>query len=271
MAQRLSDIEKWVLEDLNELKDRAGYRSMNALAVAAGYKGPSSIQRYFTPEGLQDGYLPIKFLKKIEHALVGKGEPPIKRSELYSLAGVLFAEDGEVDQVAMETVFNTGMDQIRDLHRPKLPDDLRFVHILGTVQAGAFVEALDDSALGTLPVVGELAKFKNVFSLKVAGDSMDQLYPEGTHLLCQALEDYPFQLENGKNVIVKRRGAGDLFEATVKQIEFGSEETKLVPLSNNPIHKPIVVPRGADDDYHHAGQDDVTIWAVVIGSWRSEV
>ena len=72
-------------EALSRLRDRSGM-SVRELANAAGYKHGSGIQRY-----LDVGHekpIPVEIAKKIADAMVGRGEPPIKREEVIALTGL---------------------------------------------------------------------------------------------------------------------------------------------------------------------------------------
>lgn len=72
---------------LRSLRERAGY-SLADLARACGYRGPSSLQRYENPNDYTKEYLPLSLIRKLEKALVGRGDPPIEKSEVIALAGV---------------------------------------------------------------------------------------------------------------------------------------------------------------------------------------
>ena len=78
-------------ERLEQLRTRAGL-SIKKLAVAMGYAGASSIQRYLDMETYGTGYFPRDLVERIEEALVGKGVPPISREEVWALAGPEFVE-----------------------------------------------------------------------------------------------------------------------------------------------------------------------------------
>jgi transcriptional regulator with XRE-family HTH domain len=74
--------------ELQELRKRASL-SLDRLAKAAGYAGASSIQRYEDPNSAGGSSLPLDVVRRLEQALVGRGEPPIEREEVYALAGVV--------------------------------------------------------------------------------------------------------------------------------------------------------------------------------------
>lgn len=141
--------------------------------------------------------------------------------------------------------------------------------LIGNVQAGAFIEAFELETDEFFPAFGSVASKENVFCLKVIGDSMDIVYPEGTILYCQQLSDYAADLKNGKRVIVKRRKAADLFEVTVKEYSSSGNTTTLTPLSKNKKHKAVKFTNGGNH-HHDAGAPDLEVWAIVIGAYQVE-
>jgi len=66
------------------LKERAGL-SLRKIAQLAGYRGASSIQRYFSRD-FNGQFLPPEVAAKLAKALAGKGRPPIQEHELTELA-----------------------------------------------------------------------------------------------------------------------------------------------------------------------------------------
>lgn len=72
---------------LKSLRKRAGFSSLDKLARAAGYSRGTSIARYENADYMKGRKLPADFVARIARAIVGKGEPPIEASEVWSLAG----------------------------------------------------------------------------------------------------------------------------------------------------------------------------------------
>ncbi len=72
-------------QQLVDLKTRSGL-SLDAIAIAAGYKGRSGVQSFFNAayELPLDG----RVATKIADALDGKGTPPITRAEVMALTGI---------------------------------------------------------------------------------------------------------------------------------------------------------------------------------------
>lgn len=73
-----------VTEKLRDLRTRAGL-SMNACAKALGFKGPSSYQRYESPELFKDEYLPLEIVRKLAPLFAEHGIP---KEDLLALAGL---------------------------------------------------------------------------------------------------------------------------------------------------------------------------------------
>ncbi len=95
---------------------------------------------------------------------------------------------------------------------------------------------------------------------------MDQVYPDGSTIVCIKLHTIEGALESGKNVVVYRRRADGLTEATVKQyIVDATGKAWLWPRSSHPEHQapiPVPAPDGSDEE--------VWIEALVVGSYRPE-
>jgi transcriptional regulator with XRE-family HTH domain len=104
------------------------------------------------------------------------------------------------------------------------------------------------------------------FGLVTKGESMDQVYPEGTVLDCVRLEVFNGEISNGQRVIVERVRHDGEIEATVKEYMKADDGREwLVPRSNNPAFQ---MPIAMDDP----GPDiaEIRIAAIVVGSYRPE-
>ncbi|VXD07597.1 conserved hypothetical protein [Sphingomonas sp. T1] len=78
-------------DKLIALKERSGLTLSN-IAKAAGYRSPSSIQRYFSPD-YDAEYLPGSLAAKLEEALIGYGDPLIVRDDIVRLTEIGFMLD----------------------------------------------------------------------------------------------------------------------------------------------------------------------------------
>jgi hypothetical protein len=75
---------------LLHLKSRSG-RSLSEIAAVMGFRGPSSLQRYFAAE-YDPEYLDPKFVMRLLNALEGEGSPPITRQDIIELGSPLSVE-----------------------------------------------------------------------------------------------------------------------------------------------------------------------------------
>lgn len=101
------------------------------------------------------------------------------------------------------------------------------------------------------------------FGLRVVGDSMDQVYPDGTILECVSLFGRAEAMP-GKRVIVVRMNDDHEYEATVKELVERDGDLWLVPRSSNPEHLPYRLAS------RQPGILETRIAAVVVASVRPE-
>jgi SOS-response transcriptional repressor LexA len=119
--------------------------------------------------------------------------------------------------------------------------------VIGRVQAGnwqkavTFVDEADTSIVPCVlpPHIASKGTRAPVFGLSVKGDSMDQVFPEGSVLICLPLYEMSGKVKDGDYVVVHRIDPDGLYEATCKQYRLVDGEMWLAPRSNNPSHMPI--------------------------------
>lgn len=100
--------------------------------------------------------------------------------------------------------------------------------ILGSIAAGVPLFA-EQNILGYIPCPSFIrSKNKNMFYLRVRGDSMDKEFPNGSDVLV----DRSAEVIDGDIAVVMING----FEATVKRVKFEGDKIILIPMSNNPEH-----------------------------------
>lgn len=145
------------------------------------------------------------------------------------------------------------------------------IQVRGAVQAGHWAEAIewtqDEWEVVRVP---RPDGHKSYFGLVVKGPSMNQVYPEGTILVCVPMMHYDHALAEEDHVIVQRRAESGLVEATVKEIRSDTEgRIWLWPKSSHPEHQaPIELPRPDASIPDAAGADEVQIVAVVVADYR---
>lgn len=150
--------------------------------------------------------------------------------------------------------------------------DVDSVSVIGEIQAGVWKEAnqFDEEDIFCIPYgVPNLYKNK-VYALRVAGDSMNLAYPEGTYIIVVPLLDYASPLVSGKRVIVERKKADGIVEATAKELEVVNGTARLWPRSTNPkFQNPLEInwPHKEPEDI---GLETIEISGVIIGSYQSE-
>lgn len=107
------------------------------------------------------------------------------------------------------------------------------------------------------------AKIEHRFGLRISGDSMDLLYPDGTIVECVSVfgkaEPTP-----GKRVVVIRKNEQLEYEATVKELVEQDGQLWAVPRSTNPAHLPINLSEP------EPGILETRVAAVVVASIRPE-
>lgn len=108
----------------------------------------------------------------------------------------------------------------------------REVPLLGAVAAGNWREAIADAS-ESVPVPDWLPG-KNLFALRVQGDSMDLIVPDGGII---AVNPDDLALVSGKVYVV----ANGQHDTTFKR--FSASPPALLPCSSNPQHQPIEIGR----------------------------
>ncbi|MGI2036389.1 LexA family protein [Rhizobium panacihumi] len=148
------------------------------------------------------------------------------------------------------------------------PNDPRFevtnIQVRGVIQAGAWLDRTlnddDYENYETIPVARD-PRFPRAkqYGLKVNGDSMDLVYPDGSYVTCVDFADSGISIKSGLTVHIERRN-GHLVEATLKVIEMTDTGWMLVPQSSNPKHVP----------FRLEGEPatEIVICGIVTGSYR---
>lgn len=227
---------------LKGLRRRSGL-SMASIAKACGYRGASSYQRYEDEDVFKKDVLPLHLVMKLLSLLPGKGAPPIAREEVLMLGGL----------------DNLSSAQVRAL------DDQQLVWCVGEVAAGVWREALEWPRGEWLPLPMALldSRYPNAErrALRVCGDSMDELYPDGSYIVYVALAEIGRKPQPGDRVIVLRH-RHDGTEATVKEFRRDGKRKWLVPRSSNPAHQAFEIDAGKGET--------IEVMGLVVSSQRIE-
>ena len=169
---------------------------------------------------------------------------------------------------------------IADLIGNSVP--LRNITVLGEIAAGEYWCALQYDPVDQFTVAVEMAPKSTRFTrfgLRVKGTSMDEMYPEGTILICIPFVEIERGPRHGERVIVYRRDRNTSdFEATCKEWQERDGAYWLVARSNDPKWRGevIEIPTKPEDpdgdgfgfDWHG---DEIQIYALVVDSIRKEV
>jgi len=144
---------------------------------------------------------------------------------------------------------------------------LRPVFVMGAVQAGHWVEAVewvsDEWYSVSLPPHPQFPNVKR-YGLEVRGPSMNRVFPEGSVVECVRFEELGTDPQPGDYVVVERHRHDGFIEATVKKFVLHEGEPWLMPESDHPaFQQPIRPHDGQEDDV-----DSVIITSLVIGSYR---
>lgn len=141
-----------------------------------------------------------------------------------------------------------------------------YIEVRGAVQAGVWRESTewDEDERYQIVVGPSPYPLARRFALKVVGDSMDQVYPEGTLLDCLSMYDLPEEPETGEHVIVERICFDGTRELTVKEFYVAPDGKQwLLARSNNPEFQAPIPAHNGDPKI-----EETRVCALVIGSYQ---
>lgn len=157
---------------------------------------------------------------------------------------------------AKELMFDSAEeDQRQELEVTGLP-------VVGTSRAGDWLDITmmdaEQQEHETIPVArNPRFPYARQYALLVVGDSMNQIFAEGTYVTCVDFAESGLSIRPGMIVHVERTLAGpQLVETTVKKVGNG----ELLPQSSNPVHQPLKL--NGDEG------TEITVKGVVIGKWE---
>lgn len=108
--------------------------------------------------------------------------------------------------------------------------EVRMIPLVGKIPAGEPILA-EENIERYIPVISTSIKNDGIyFFLDVVGDSMNLEFQEGSKLLLEKDADYT----TGDIAAVRINGN----DATVKKVAFDDRSVTLIPMSNNPEHRP---------------------------------
>lgn len=140
------------------------------------------------------------------------------------------------------------------------------MEVVGKVAAGLFKDVSienQDSEKPRIAVARDM-RFPNArqYALEVEGDSMDDLFKDGSTVICVNFADTGLDYREGMCVHVERFIMdGQYVENTLKELRReGRSKWVLYPRSSNPSHKPI--------ELSGTEADDILVKGIVIGKWE---
>jgi len=152
--------------------------------------------------------------------------------------------------------------------------EVKPIAVIGDVQAGVLKAAVEwpKSAQFEVKVPIEAPYDRvNTFGLRVVGPSMNQVFPDGTIVVCAKIYDLGpfFEIPSGKYVVVTRKTMTGDIEATIK--EFVRDENGVAWLWPRSNHPEFQTPIRAQDLAFSDDNDEVVIWAQVIADYRTRI
>ena len=147
------------------------------------------------------------------------------------------------------------------------PAKLSQTTVVGAVQAGEWHEAADWPDEDRYPVLTPLNGFHetDLFALEVRGNSINEVYPDGSIITCVTLPALGREPKDGELVICQRMDNFGLLEATCKRIRTAEDGVRwLWPESDDPEHQtPISMASESGEE--------VVLRGVVIWGMRNEL
>ena len=150
--------------------------------------------------------------------------------------------------------------------QPEAPSPTQVV-VRGGVQAGVFKEAVewDERDWFAIDVPIPSRFLGRAHGLKVCGQSMNRIYPEGTIAIWVRMLDYR-PPRDGDNVVVYSTRQDDLIEATLKQYRVTEDGDQwLWPQSTDPNHQAPVNTFDPPEEIK-----EIEVVGIVLGSYRPE-
>lgn len=164
----------------------------------------------------------------------------------------------------MPIVAELGLDPVwllnnRLIEKENFKPDFVDIPLYGSIAAGTPIEMIEVD--DTHPIPTEVhERYPDAFLLKVKGESMNRVIPNGCYVLVDPCETVDREMEPYAVCV-------NGFDATVKRIRTLSNGFELVPDSNDPTYKPTVY------DYGEPGTETVTVigrvvWYTLPFEWR---
>lgn len=226
--------QKPLSDHLKDLRDRSGL-SLDAVAEAGGYRGRSSVQRYFDDPSIET--IAPAAARKLARALIGRGNPPIT---IQDLARLVFRDPGG-DDVGLEAAARI----LQVPHSSRIesssavPVRSGMLPIMGAAHATSWMERqpLFDEPEDWLAIPFHSYQAQpGQYVLRIIGPSVNKTAPEGHYAICQKYGEANHNAPSGKFVHVERL-RGDFVEWTIKKVRWEAGGMTLWPDSDHPDHQ----------------------------------
>ncbi|WP_210146198.1 LexA family transcriptional regulator [Staphylococcus sp. GDY8P31P] len=146
---------------------------------------------------------------------------------------------------------NIKPEEIMDIEQPKLETlPVKKIPVVSKISAGLPIYSEENLIDYTYIATKNLSADKELFGLKVSGDSMDKEFKDGEVVIVEK----DSVVENGQIGVVQING----YNATVKRVRYNDDQLILLPESNNNEHLPQV----------YNDTDDVKIIGRVVASQK---
>ncbi|MCY1602130.1 LexA family transcriptional regulator [Staphylococcus pettenkoferi] len=146
---------------------------------------------------------------------------------------------------------NIKPEEIMDIEQPQLETlPVKKIPVVSQISAGLPIYSEENLIDYTYIATKNLSVDKELFGLKVSGDSMDKEFRDGDVVIVEK----DAVVENGQIAVVQING----YNATVKRVRYEKDRIILIPESNNPAHYPQV----------YSQDDEVKIIGRVVASQK---
>jgi SOS-response transcriptional repressor LexA len=249
--------EKPFGDRLRELRDRSGH-TMKSMALALGYRGASSYQRFEAPDAKVENQ-PLSWVRKVARALHGHGEPPITVTDLAFLLEEPPDLDSAMGLASTYSALGLPVPEHIQARIGAIPAALQATPVVGSVQASFWMTRAPamDVPIDHIPVQVLNHDPDQLYALKVIGPSMNRYAPDGSHVVCLRYGGGPQRMQQGKIVHVQRERYGE-FEWTLKQVRWHDGKAYLWPDSDDPAYQDPIALDGRNPDVN------ITLLGIVV-------
>jgi len=178
------------------------------------------------------------------------------------------ARPGAENLAKLAKTLKTSPEYLLQGNEPTRTIDVVGMPVIGVIEAGQFRDITLINQDEEYPMVNVVQddRFPHArqYALRVSGDSMNKLFPDGSYAICAEFADTGMRLKDGLVLHVERYIAGThLVETTLKQVESSNGKRFLAPRSTNPRHKPVEITEDTD-------LSELKVRGLVIGSYTPQ-